>query len=69
MTAAAREQALRLPPRWFIRSAWVLHRAIYAVTGGRLVRSASRHSGDDRVSHESLFSGTTRTARTSSRWP
>src|SRR5919199_4525167 len=35
MTAAAREQVLRLPPRWFVRSAWVLHRAIYAVTGGR----------------------------------
>ena len=35
MTAATREQALRLPPRWFVRSAWVLHRAIYAVTGGR----------------------------------
>ena len=25
----------RLPPRWFIRSAWVLHRALYTVTGGR----------------------------------
>src|ERR671938_203851 len=36
MTAAAREQALRLPPRWFVRSAWVLHRAIYGVTGGRI---------------------------------
>src|SRR5918912_2133535 len=35
MSAATREQALRLPPRWFVRSAWVLHRAIYALTGGR----------------------------------
>ena len=35
MTAASREQELRLPPRWFVRSAWVLHRAMYAVTGGR----------------------------------
>ncbi len=26
----------RLPPRWFILSAWVLHRALYSVTGGRL---------------------------------
>lgn len=26
----------RLPPRWFIRAAWVVHRAIYRVTGGRL---------------------------------
>ena len=24
-----------LPPRWFIRLAWVAHRAIYRVTGGR----------------------------------
>ena len=24
-----------LPPRWFIRSAWVVHRAIYNLTGGR----------------------------------
>src|ERR671932_380871 len=36
MTAATREQAPRLPPRWFVRSAWVLHRAIYAVSGGRI---------------------------------
>ena len=26
---------LRLPQRWFIRLAWVVHRAIYQVTGGR----------------------------------
>lgn len=26
----------RLPPRWFIRAAWVVHRAIYNVSGGRL---------------------------------
>lgn len=25
----------RLPPRWFIRAAWVVHRAIYRFTGGR----------------------------------
>ena len=30
-----REQTLRLPPRWFVRAAWVLHRAIYSLTGGR----------------------------------
>jgi deazaflavin-dependent oxidoreductase (nitroreductase family) len=29
------EHAPRLPPRWFIRAAWVVHRAIYSVTGGR----------------------------------
>ena len=26
----------RLQPRWFIRSAWKVHRGIYRVTGGRL---------------------------------
>lgn len=26
----------RIPPRWFIRTAWVVHRALYRVTGGRL---------------------------------
>ncbi len=25
----------RLPPRWFVRGAWVVHRAIYRITGGR----------------------------------
>lgn len=24
-----------VPPRWFIRAAWAIHRAIYSVTGGR----------------------------------
>jgi len=24
-----------LPPRWFVRTAWVLHRALYRATGGR----------------------------------
>jgi F420H(2)-dependent quinone reductase len=26
----------RLPPRWFIRIVWKLHRGIYGVTGGRV---------------------------------
>ena len=30
-----RERTPWLPPRWFIRSAWVVHRAIYRFTGGR----------------------------------
>ncbi|MEU7906578.1 nitroreductase/quinone reductase family protein [Actinoplanes sp. NPDC049118] len=25
-----------LPPRWFIRLAWAVHRAVYRVTGGRM---------------------------------
>ena len=32
---ADRARPLRLPPRWFVRTAWVLHRALYALTGGR----------------------------------
>jgi F420H(2)-dependent quinone reductase len=33
---AVREQAPRTPPRIFVRSAWVLHRAAYRLTGGRV---------------------------------
>jgi deazaflavin-dependent oxidoreductase (nitroreductase family) len=33
--AAAPTSAPRLPPRWFVRTAWVVHRAIYRLTGGR----------------------------------
>jgi deazaflavin-dependent oxidoreductase (nitroreductase family) len=29
------KRAPRLPPRWFIRTAWVLHRAALKITGGR----------------------------------
>ncbi len=25
-----------LPPRWVVRSAWAIHRALYSLTGGRL---------------------------------
>ena len=32
---SARELAPRLPPRWFGGTAWVLHRALYRLTGGR----------------------------------
>ena len=33
VTDAARSP--RLPPRWFVRGAWVIHRAIYRLTPGR----------------------------------
>ena len=33
---AAREQARRTPPRLFVRSAWVLHRALYRFSRGRI---------------------------------
>ena len=28
-------QRVRLPPRWFVRTAWFVHRGLYRVTGGR----------------------------------
>jgi deazaflavin-dependent oxidoreductase (nitroreductase family) len=34
-TRSARAAAPRLPPRWFVRLAWVVHRVIYRLTGGR----------------------------------
>lgn len=33
--AAKAEGEPRLPPAWFIRAAWIIHRAMYRVTGGR----------------------------------
>ncbi len=27
--------APRVPPRWFVRTAWWVHRGLYRVTGGR----------------------------------
>ena len=33
--ARSSRRAPRVPPRWFVRLAWLVHRAIYRVTGGR----------------------------------
>ena len=58
-----------LPPRWFIRSAWVIHRAIYNTTGGRRglkiptetqwgmmrLHSTGRRSGAERVAILAYF--------------
>jgi deazaflavin-dependent oxidoreductase (nitroreductase family) len=55
--------ARRLPPRWFIRFFWVMHRAVYSVTAGRLglrnakpdawgmlrLRTIGRRTGEERV--------------------
>ncbi|CAL9563911.1 hypothetical protein SUDANB121_04717 [Nocardiopsis dassonvillei] len=30
------ERPAKVPPRWFVRSAWVVHRALYRITGGRV---------------------------------
>jgi deazaflavin-dependent oxidoreductase (nitroreductase family) len=32
---ATTPKAARLPPRWFVRVAWVVHRAMHRITGGR----------------------------------
>ena len=42
MSATQVARRAPLPPRWFVRSAWLVHRALYALTGGRLgLRPAS----------------------------
>ena len=57
-------KAVRVPPRWFIRAAWRLHRALYRSTRGRKglwtpankrgwgalrLTTAGRRSGEDRA--------------------
>jgi deazaflavin-dependent oxidoreductase (nitroreductase family) len=53
----------RLPPRWFIRAFWVMHRLLYSVTGGRFglrgyrakrwgmlrIRTVGRRTGAERT--------------------
>jgi hypothetical protein len=34
--SAEHEQTAKLPPRILVRIAWVLHRALYRFTGGRI---------------------------------
>ncbi|MCU0307429.1 MAG: nitroreductase family deazaflavin-dependent oxidoreductase [Thermoleophilia bacterium] len=36
MAATTAEHSPRLPPRWFIRTFWVVHRALVRLTGGRV---------------------------------
>ena len=63
------KKSTRIPPRWFIKTAWVVHRAIYRVTGGRLglrrpspgefgmmrLHTVGRHSGKERVAIVAYF--------------
>ena len=60
----APERTPRLPPRWFIRSFWVVHRALYSVTGGRLGlrRAKVDHWGMLRIRTVGRRTGTERTA-------
>jgi deazaflavin-dependent oxidoreductase (nitroreductase family) len=59
-----REQSPRLPPRWFIRTFWVVQRALYSVTRGRFgLRTATPdHQGMMRVRTVGRRSGKERTA-------
>ena len=61
-TDARREP--RLPPRWFVRAAWVIHRAIYRLTPGRfgLWRSAGPKWGTFRLTTIGRLSGKKRQA-------
>jgi len=59
----------RLPPRWFVRTAWVVHRAIYRLSRGRLglrpprpdkwgmlvLRTVGRRSGQERAAIVAYF--------------
>ena len=63
MTMETQRHAPRLQPRWFIRSFWVLQRALYSVTGGRFglrtatadrwgmmrLRTVGRRTGEERT--------------------
>ena len=53
-----------LPPRWFIRAAWAVHRAIYSVTGGRfgLRRQTAEALGHDAAATIGRRSGKERIA-------
>src|SRR5688500_12822496 len=60
--SVAAKGAPRLPPRWFVRTAWAVHRGVYSVTGGRFglwsakadgsgmlrLRTVGRRTGEER---------------------
>ena len=56
-------RAARLPPRWFVRAAWWIHRARYAITRGRvgLRRSTDSRWGMMRLTTIGRRSGEERT--------
>lgn len=47
MPTSPTNPAARVPPRWVVRAAWAIHRAIYRVSGGRrgLTRPRPGHYG------------------------
>lgn len=54
----------RLPPRWFVRTAWLVHRAIHRLTGGRrgLWQPQARKWGTFRLTTVGRKTGRERTA-------
>jgi len=58
------DAAPHLPPRWFVRAAWVVHRAIYRFTPGRfgLWRPAAKKWGTLRLTTVGRKSGQKREA-------
>ncbi len=58
-----RTERASLPPRWFVRSAWFIHRGLYRVTGGRfgLRRAKADRYGMMRLTTTGRRSGQERT--------
>jgi deazaflavin-dependent oxidoreductase (nitroreductase family) len=42
--SAERKTAPRIPPRWFVRTVWALHRGLYKIIGRAGLRRPRRHS-------------------------
>ena len=61
---AEQPRSPRLPPRWFVRTAWVVHRAYHRLTGGRrgLWRPKPDHWGTMRLTTIGRQTGKERSA-------
>jgi F420H(2)-dependent quinone reductase len=70
-TEAKNDRRAPLPPRWFIRIAWIVHRALYRISGGRVglrratedtwgmmrLRTIGRRSGRERIAILGFYEG------------
>ena len=45
MSEPTSASSVRMPPRWFVRTAWAVHRGLFRVTGGRF---GLRRPGEDK---------------------
>ena len=45
MMSNAATRSPRLPPRWFVHTAWRVHRALYRLSGGRFLWTTSNKRG------------------------